>query len=226
MAHITASGACLGSVDTANQALMTAPGNWGEYGVGDLNRDGVVNSADLAMLNDDWGRGLGAGRLSMTDNIIGYAGYVFNAEIGGSGLYTVRKNSQSNRSERGAATQAMLMSICRTLELRGHDASTVIADALRQRHRRPAPAPARHRRRRWVKCYTGGSGGYGLSSRATDVRLMDPVTTGKYQYPTGYGSYGNATGQTINPYTGQTLFKADPWWHNPAKWRQTHECLL
>lgn len=45
----------------------------------------------------------------------------------------LRKNSQSNRSERGAATQAVLMSIFRTLELRGHDAPTVIADAMRQR---------------------------------------------------------------------------------------------
>jgi len=58
----------------------------------------------------------------------------------------LRKNSQSNRSERGAATQAMLMSICRTLELRGHDALTVIADALRQRlidgHLPPLPGPA------------------------------------------------------------------------------------
>src|SRR5438105_11661421 len=37
--------------------------------------------------------------------------------------------------------------------------------------------------------FTGGSGGHGLSPKTTDVRIMDPVTSGKYQYPGGYGSY-------------------------------------
>ena len=43
----------------------------------------------------------------------------------------LRKNSQSNRSDRGAATQAVLMSIYRTLRLRGHDPLQTIAAALR-----------------------------------------------------------------------------------------------
>ena len=43
----------------------------------------------------------------------------------------LRKNSQSNRSERGAVTQAVLMSVYRTLRLRGHDPLQTIADALR-----------------------------------------------------------------------------------------------
>ncbi len=43
----------------------------------------------------------------------------------------LRKNSQSNRSERGAATQAVLMSVCRTLKLRSRDPLKVIPDALR-----------------------------------------------------------------------------------------------
>lgn len=43
----------------------------------------------------------------------------------------LRKNSQSNRSEKGAATQAVLMSVFRTLKLRGHDPLTVIPQALR-----------------------------------------------------------------------------------------------
>jgi hypothetical protein len=42
----------------------------------------------------------------------------------------LRKNSQCNRSQRGAATQAVLMSIHRTLKLRGHDPRQAIADAL------------------------------------------------------------------------------------------------
>jgi transposase len=42
----------------------------------------------------------------------------------------LRKNSQCNRSERGATTQAVLMSIYRTLKLRGLDARQTIADAL------------------------------------------------------------------------------------------------
>ena len=43
----------------------------------------------------------------------------------------LRKNSQSNRSDRGAATQAVLMSIYRTLKLRGLNPTKTIADALR-----------------------------------------------------------------------------------------------
>lgn len=68
--------------------------------------------------------------------------------------------------------------------------------------------------------FVGGSGGHGLSPKTTDVRFMDPVTSGKYQYPTGYGSYGNGAqpvSQTINPYTGKTLAPSDPWWHIPAQ---------
>ncbi len=43
----------------------------------------------------------------------------------------IRKNSQSNRSDDGAATQAILMSIYRTLRLRGLDPNKTIATALR-----------------------------------------------------------------------------------------------
>jgi transposase len=44
----------------------------------------------------------------------------------------IRKNSLCNRSERGAATQGVLMSIYRTLKLRGHDPTQTIATALRK----------------------------------------------------------------------------------------------
>ena len=43
----------------------------------------------------------------------------------------IRKNSQSNRSDKGATTQAILMSIYRTLKLRGRDPVATVADALR-----------------------------------------------------------------------------------------------
>ena len=43
----------------------------------------------------------------------------------------LRKNNQSNRSDRGAFTQAVLMSVYRTLKLRGHDPIQSLADALR-----------------------------------------------------------------------------------------------
>ena len=42
----------------------------------------------------------------------------------------LRKNSQSNRSDRSASTQAVLMSVYRTLKLRRHDPLGAIADAL------------------------------------------------------------------------------------------------
>ena len=58
----------------------------------------------------------------------------------------IRKNSQSNRSEPGAATQAILMSVYRTLKLRGHDPIRTIASALRTYLRTgklpPLPPPA------------------------------------------------------------------------------------
>lgn len=42
----------------------------------------------------------------------------------------LRKYGQSNRSERGATTQAVLMSVYRTLRLRGRDPLRAIANAL------------------------------------------------------------------------------------------------
>jgi hypothetical protein len=42
----------------------------------------------------------------------------------------LRKSSQCNRSDRGAATQAVLMTIHRTLKLRGIDPQRAITDAL------------------------------------------------------------------------------------------------
>jgi len=43
----------------------------------------------------------------------------------------LRKNSQCNRSDRGAATQAILMSVYRTLKLRGLNPTKTIAEALK-----------------------------------------------------------------------------------------------
>ena len=57
--------------------------------------------------------------------------------------------------------------------------------------------------------YTGGSGGNGFSSNTTGLRLMDPVNTGPYQYPNGYGGLNNL-GQTVDPYTGRTIQRSDP----------------
>ncbi|AVZ76213.1 type IV secretion protein Rhs [Streptomyces lunaelactis] len=69
---------------------------------------------------------------------------------------------------------------------------------------------------------TGKGGAYdipagtkGLDPRVVQVRVMDPVTTGKYQYPNGYVVYMNKAGQSVNPLTGQTVGKADPYNHIP-----------
>ena len=61
--------------------------------------------------------------------------------------------------------------------------------------------------------FQGGSGGNGLDPRVTGFRFMDPITSGPYPYPNGYGSYNNASGQTVNPYTGQTINPSNPLWH-------------
>ena len=86
-----------GAVSSADQTLLN--NNWGNFGIGDLNRDGTVDLTDLLLLNGNWGAAQPAGRISVgsggTDNIIGYAGYIFNAEIHGGGLYTVRHRHYS-----------------------------------------------------------------------------------------------------------------------------------
>jgi hypothetical protein len=62
--------------------------------------------------------------------------------------------------------------------------------------------------------FTGGSGGAPLDSRVASVRIMEPVTTGKYPHPNGYVSYFNESGQTVNPFTGSPqISRSDPLWH-------------
>jgi hypothetical protein len=54
-----------------------------------------------------------------------------------------------------------------------------------------------------------------LDPRVTSIRVMDPVTNGKYQYPHGYVAYMNEAGQTVNPLTGRTVLPSDPFAHVP-----------
>ena len=61
--------------------------------------------------------------------------------------------------------------------------------------------------------FTDGSGGGPLDSRVAGIRVMDPVTSGKYLYPHGYVSYFNEQGQTVSPFTGRTIAQSDPLWH-------------
>jgi RHS repeat-associated protein len=60
--------------------------------------------------------------------------------------------------------------------------------------------------------FTGGSGGHGLHPTTSDVRIMDPYLSGPYPKPNGYASYLKG-GQTVQPFSGQTVGKSDPWWH-------------
>ncbi len=52
-----------------------------------------------------------------------------------------------------------------------------------------------------------------IDPRVTSVRIMDPVTSGKYQYPNGYAVYMNEAGQTVNPLSGQTIAPSHPFSH-------------
>ena len=63
--------------------------------------------------------------------------------------------------------------------------------------------------------YAIPEGTSGLDSRVASLRIMGPVTTGKYQYPNGYVVYMNESGQTVNPLTGQTISNSDPFAHIP-----------
>ncbi len=67
--------------------------------------------------------------------------------------------------------------------------------------------------------FTGGSGGHGLDPRVTDVRIMDPTPPRPPSpgYPNGYVSYSNSSGQTVNPFTGQTISPNNPFWHIKLK---------
>ncbi len=55
--------------------------------------------------------------------------------------------------------------------------------------------------------FTGGNGG--TNGQVATMRLMNPVTTGNYQYPNGYIKYENlplnGKPQGVDPYTGRTL---------------------
>ena len=65
--------------------------------------------------------------------------------------------------------------------------------------------------------YKGGSGGPGLDPQVSNVRIMDPTLPRGPSpgYPGGYVSYSNVGGQTVNPFTGQTVPPTDPMWHMP-----------
>jgi hypothetical protein len=52
-----------------------------------------------------------------------------------------------------------------------------------------------------------------IDPRVASIRVMDPVTKGKYPKPNGYVTYMNSDGQAVNPLTGRTLQASDPLWH-------------
>ncbi len=63
--------------------------------------------------------------------------------------------------------------------------------------------------------YTGGSGGLGLDLRVSNVRIMDATLPRGPSpgYPAGYVNYQNIGGQSVNPFTGQTIAPNNPLWH-------------
>lgn len=59
------------------------------------------------------------------------------------------------------------------------------------------------------------AGTSGIDPSVTQIRAMDPLTTGAHEYPNGYVAYMNQTRQTVNPLTGQTSANSDPFVHIP-----------
>ncbi len=53
----------------------------------------------------------------------------------------------------------------------------------------------------------------GIDPRVTQIGVMDLLTTGAHPKPNGYVAYMNETGQTVNPLTGQTVARSDPFAH-------------
>jgi RHS repeat-associated protein len=60
--------------------------------------------------------------------------------------------------------------------------------------------------------YQGGSGGKGMDTRTTGVRVMDANSNQGQRV-----NYMNTSGQTVDPRTGRTIPKADPAGHIPLK---------
>lgn len=54
-----------------------------------------------------------------------------------------------------------------------------------------------------------------LHEKVVSVRIMDPVTSGRYHYPKGYAVYMNEAGQSVNPLTGRVVARSDPFAHIP-----------
>lgn len=65
--------------------------------------------------------------------------------------------------------------------------------------------------------YTIPRGTAELDPWVATIRVMDPVTSGRYQYPNGYATYMNSQGQAVNPITGHTIQPSDPLWHIPLQ---------
>ncbi|MFJ5925721.1 RHS repeat-associated core domain-containing protein, partial [Kitasatospora sp. NPDC092948] len=63
------------------------------------------------------------------------------------------------------------------------------------------------------KAYKIPDGTQGLDPRVVEVRVMDPVTTGRYHYPKGYVVYMNKDGQAVNPANGRTVARNSPYNH-------------
>jgi RHS repeat-associated protein len=78
-----------GAVDTPDLNVVSA--NYGSVPApGDVDRDGDVDVDDYIAVTLGWGAGIASGQLSLTDNVIGWDGYVLNAELDEDGMYTVR----------------------------------------------------------------------------------------------------------------------------------------
>ncbi len=79
--HLSADFSGDGDVSVPDQLLLL--GNWGSYGVGDLDRNGTVGVPDLLAMLAQWDfppEPSGQLSSSTVDNQIGYDGYVFNVE--------------------------------------------------------------------------------------------------------------------------------------------------
>ncbi len=57
----------------------------------------------------------------------------------------------------------------------------------------------------------------GLHANVSEIRIMNPITTGKYTYPNGYAVYMNEGGRTINPLTGELISNSHAFAHIPLQ---------
>jgi RHS repeat-associated protein len=137
-----------GTTDSADYMLALA--NYGSVPArGDANRDGDVNVNDVLAIIGDINAGPALGKLSITDNQIGWDGYVFNAEADPDGMYTVRHRHYKPTLGRWIERDPLTFDEAMNLFQFAKSNSVIYLDDTGAQTTQPAPTPNYQDPKRW-----------------------------------------------------------------------------